>query len=206
MNLRNIDLYTGIVLASLLLLPIGGWWTMKLREDLAASKAAIREASRSDGLIEQIGQMQGKIEIVAQNRSTTSDAIKDPRTYFEGQILAAAAGSLKANDFSPKAPKEEGVTIPGSKQRASDFVVDVDFGKEVRGDLSFVYAMLFMCESGARFGGRSTSPSVWRLRELSIVNETNDRAVTGRKVPTPELQDSWSIKKVSFARREPKKQ
>ena len=43
------------------------------------------------------------------------------------------------------------------------------------------------------------------MRELSLVNATDERDVTANKVPAPELQDRWLIKNMTFARREPKK-
>ena len=86
--LRSMDLYKAIVLLSLVLLPLGGWWVMRLENKIDASKKAIDEARRPGGLIEEIGSLQRKVEVVVQNKRSTSDSINDPRTYFEGQILA----------------------------------------------------------------------------------------------------------------------
>lgn len=199
---RSMDIYKAIVLLSIVLLPLGGWWIMTLDEEIRLCTQAIAQAERPGGLIEEIGSLQKKIEIVAQNKRITSDAIADPRTYFEGQIMLSGSG-LAANDFSPKSPREEPAKMSG-KQQATDFVVDIDWRKDLKVGLEFVYSVLFNCESGARRVGERGPQSVWRLRELSLVNATTDRDI-GNKVPPPELQDQWLIKSMSFARREPKK-
>lgn len=200
---RSMDLYKAIVLVSVVLLPLGGFWIMNLDEEIRLCKQAITAAERPGGLIEEIGSLQKKIEIVAQNRRSTSAAIQEPRTYFEGQIMLARP-SLAANDFSPKSPREEPAKMTG-KQQATDFVVDIEWRRDLQETLEFVYSVMFNCESGASRIGDRGPPSVWRLRELSLVNATDERDVTANKVPAPELQDRWLIKNMTFARREPKK-
>ena len=201
---RSMDLYKAIVLVSLILLPLGGWWVLQLDREIADCKQAIRLAERSGGLLEQIGSLQKQIEVVAKNRLSTSEAIRDPRTYFEGQIMRSARGGLAANDFSPKSAKEESARLKG-RQRAKDFVVDIGWSRELTVTMDFVYSVLYNCESGARTGEKGP-PSVWRLRDLSLVNATNERDVSGNKVPVAELKDLWKIKTMKFARREPTKQ
>ena len=205
--LRNMDLYKAIVLLSLLLLPLGGWWCSRTNDEIDLCKKSITDATRSGGLLEQIGSLQKKVEVVAQNKRTTSDAINIPRTYFQGQIIAAASGggSLKTNDFGLTDPKEEPATLGGGRQRAADFVVDVTWNRDdFTVSLPFVYAVLFNCESGAHGAGQG-NPSIWKLRELHIVNSTDERLITNYKTPPPELSDNWVIKSMKFARREPRK-
>jgi hypothetical protein len=130
-----------------------------------------------------------------------------PRPYFQGQIIAAAAGGagLKTDDFGLSDPKEEPATMGSSRQRAADYVVDVTWNRdEFSVSLAFVYAVLFNCESGAHGGGQG-HPSIWKLRELHIVNATDERLTTSFKTPPPELADSWIIRTMKFARREPRK-
>lgn len=201
--LRTLDLYKAIVLLSLLALPAGGWYLMSLDDAIAASKRALQDARRSGGLLEQIGQLQRKVEVVAANKRSTGDAIKEPRTYFEGQILAAGGSALKTSDFSPSTPKEETSTI--GKQRIADFVVDIDWRKDLTGRLDFIYAVLFNCESGARASSDQVQQSVWKLRELTLVNTTDERTTNSYNTPPPELEDKWKISVMKFARREPKK-
>lgn len=203
--LRSMDLYTVVILLSLVLLPLGGWYVMRLDEDIAASKKAVHDATRRDGLLEQIGTLQQKVEVVVQNKLSTSDTINMPRRYFEGQILQAGGANLKTDDFGLTDPKEDTVTIPGSKQRVSDYVVDVTWPRNDRPvPLDFVYAVIFNCESGAGAGG-GAGQSIWKLRELQLMNTTDDRLVTSYKTPPPELGDTWTIRAMKFARREPKK-
>jgi hypothetical protein len=204
--LRSLDLYKVVILLSLVLLPLGGWYVMQLDEDIAASKKAIQDATRRDGLLEQIGTLQKKVEVVVQNKLSTSDTINMPRRYFEGQILQAGGAGLKTDDFGLTDPKEETVTLPGSKQRVSDFVVDVTWPRtDFAVQLGFVYAVLFNCESGAGAGGAGAGQSIWKLRDLQLQNTTDDRLVTGYKTPPPEFADKWTIRSMKFARREPRK-
>lgn len=205
MNLfRSMDLYKAIVLLSLVLLPVGGWHVMSLDEEIAQCKQAISQAERPGGLLEEIGTLQKKIEVVAQNRRQTTDAISNSGAYFEGQIMLSGTGFGK-NDFSPKAPREEPAKMTG-KQQAMDFVVEIDWPrKDLKVPLDFIYNVIFNCESGAVRPGERGPPSVWRLRELSIVNATNETEVQRHRVPPPELNDTWFIKDMKFARREPRK-
>lgn len=205
--LRSMDLYKVVILLSLIGLPLGGWYCMKLDDDIAASEKAIQEAKRSGGLLEQIGNLEKKVEVVVQNKLSTSDTINMPRRYFEGQILQAGGANLKTDDFGLTDPKEEPVTIPGgSRQRASDFVVDVTWPRtDFSVGLDFVYAVLFNCESGAGAGLGGSGQSIWKLRDLQLVNATDERLLTSYKTPPPELADKWTIRSMKFARREPRR-
>ena len=203
---RNMDLYKVIVLASFVVLPLGGWWCYRLDEQIAASKKSIQEATKSGGILEQIGSLQKKVEIVAQNRRVTTDTITQHRTYFEGQIIAAGGASLKTTDFKIEDPKEEIVTMPATKQRVTDHVVDVTWlRRELFVPLEFIYAVLFNCESGASSSDTANRHSVWKLRELELVNATDDGLLRSQKTPPAELNDKWMIRSMKFARREPRK-
>lgn len=205
--MKNLDLYKVIVLLSLVLLPVGYWYCLGLEDEIDASKRAIAEAKRPGGTLEQIGGLQKKVEVVVQNRLSTSDATKQPAVYFERQIASGVIGQgLSNTDFSPSPPRVDPAVIPGSRQRAVDHVVAIDWKrKDLFVRLSFLYAVLFNCESGARAGG-GTTQSIWKLRELEFVNATDKRLLSGWRTPPPELQDSWEILRMSFARREPSKQ
>lgn len=206
--LRTMDLYKAIVLLSLVLLPLGGWLIKRVDEQIDQSRTAIRNATAPNGTLEQIGNLQKKVETVVANSRNTTDAISQSRTYFEGQILAAAGNSgLKQTEFQPSEPKEEPAVLgPGSaRQRATDFVIDISWLRKDPVQMDFVYAVLWNCESGARAVGEQVQQSVWKLRELHLVNATDEKTFTSYRTPPPELTDRWSIKQLKFARREPKK-
>ena len=87
-----------------------------------------------------------------------------------------------------------------------DFEVDIRWGKGKSGvpvKMDFIYAVLFNCESGARRGLTSSSPSVWRLRKLHIQNSAYKDFFSRSKTPSPELEDKWRITAMTFGRREP---
>jgi len=204
MNLRNLDAYKVIVLVAALALPLGWWQVKKLDQEIAACEQTIAAARRPGGLIEEIGQLQRKVEVVVQNKRSMSDSIKDPRTYFQGQLLQSGPG-LKANDFSIQDQKEEPGTL-ASKQPIVDYVVDITgWRKELPVKLDFLYAAIYNCESGASAVSEAAQQSVWRLRDLKVVNASDPTNFSGGKTPPPELKDEWLIQELKFARREPRK-
>lgn len=198
---KEMDLYKGIILLSVVLLPLGGWWINGLDAQIVSCQAALRTATKRGGYLEEIGKLQKQIEVVAQNRRAVS--IENPSTYFETQIRAASP-NLRGDDFSPRQPTARPNTI--GRQRVVDQVVSIDWGKSKdRRDvkMDFVYAVLFNCESGARANGVTGGPpSVWKLRSLKLRNASLERS--RGKTPPPELEDRWTIEKMEFARREPR--
>ena len=206
--LRSLDLYKFIVLLALVLLPLGWWWVRNLDESIRLCRQAITDATKPGGFIEQIGNLQKKVEVVVANRISTSNAIQDPALYFQSQILAAGGTTLKTVDFGlPSDPREEPAYMANSQQKASDYVAEVTWKKnDLKMPMAFIYAVLFNAESGARVGGQESLQSVWKLRELQIVNATDERVTGSNKTPPAELRDEWSIKMMKFARREPRKQ
>lgn len=204
---RELDLYKGLILLCLLALPVCGWWCYQTDQSIKECEKAASEATRSGGLLEQIGALQKKVELVVANRYSTNDATQSPRIYFEKQLLAAASQNLTSTDFQLTDPKEDSAyTGPGSRQKAVDFIAEVIWKrKDLSLPLAFIYAVLFNCESGARPGGEQVGlQSIWKLRELQIVNATNERLTSTFDAPPPELEDKWTIKKMTFARREPR--
>lgn len=201
--LKTMDLYQGIILLSIILLPAGGWWVNNLSNDIADCERALHDATKPNGFLEEIGELQKKIEIVAANRRTTSDAIQDPSTYFEGQIMSVST-DLKKNDFTPGSPKPARATI--GKQKVVDYVVDIGWGRGKAKQvvkMDFIYAVLFNCESGAKRGMANGPPSVWRLRKLTIANALGSEWLKRKNTPDPEMEDKWFINDMKFARREP---
>lgn len=199
--LSRIDLYTGLILLCVVLLPICGWWCMKTHEGIKSCQQTVRSAGL---LLEEIGSLQKKIEIVNLNKASST---MEPGVFLQKQIITAASNKvLRANDITVIGPKEEPAVIPGSRQRVSDFVVTVDWKrKDLALKLDFIEAMLWNCESGAGHDRTKTSfPSIWRLRDLDIVNVTDEKKFQRFDTPPPELEDRWTIRQLKFARREPK--
>ena len=202
---RNMDLYKGIVLAALVLLPLGGWLVNGQTEAIAACKRTIAEATRPNGLLEEIGSLQRKVEVVVQNKCNMSAVIKEPANYFQSQLTAAGGASLKVSDYTIGQPKVEGGTLPGSKQKVQDTVIDIVWPrKDFAVPMDFLYAVLFNAESGAGMDP-TKSQSIWKLRNLEIANATDERLLGAYNTPPAELQDKWNIRAMSFVRREPAK-
>ena len=206
--LKSMDLYQGIVLLSVVLLPAGGWWVNGLNHEIELCETALDDATRRGGFLEEIGELQKKIEVVAQNRRTTSDAILYPSEYFQEQIIQVNP-SIKKNDFVPGKPNSRVMGVGGgSKSQAREYEVAIAWGQSGRGrdpflvQMDFIYAVIFNCESGAKRGLSNGSPSVWRLRKLNIENEAK-RLWRSNKTPAPEMEDKWLIKSMTFGRREP---
>lgn len=208
---KNMDLYKGIILASLVLLPVTGFWCNSLNNEIKATRAAIDEAIKPGGLLEQIGSLQKKVELVESNRMSTSDATRMHQTYFAQQIANSTRGPLAATDYDI-APSKEDVVRTGTKQVAIDHVVAITWGKPGASrkepvSRDFLFALLFNCESGARRASEQSSvQSIWKLRKLTIENATTETLLGKSAPPPPELEDKWFIRALEFVRREPKKE
>lgn len=201
---REMDLYKGVILASVVLLPLAGWWIQRTNEQIEVAQKAIVDGRK---MVEDIGKLQRQIEIVERNKATTSQATSDPGTYFQGQIYRSAKdGAIGTNDFNVVTQAAENAKI--GNQPVTDHIVKINFVKQQGGkDMLFsrdlLFAVLFNCESGAR-GGEGQLPSIWKLRKLEIRNEAVS-SVSGSAAGTPpaELPDSWVVRDLQFARREP---
>lgn len=206
---EKMDLYKGIIVASVLLLPAIGWWAWSLVQKIETTKAAITEAARSGGLLEQIGALEQKAEIVVANRTLTGDATAMPSVYFDAQIRAVAPGKISGDDFTIGPATPSGTRI--GRQQLTDHDVKVTWGKSGRDKpvtMEFLYAMLFNCESGARAGITDPSKiqSIWKLRTLSIQNAAFAQVGSAKRTPKEaQIEDQWLITDLGFARREPKK-
>lgn len=199
--LKDLDGYKALILLCLIAAPACGYWCYSQQQTIDACRKALQDAPR---LLQDIGALQKKVEMVVQNRHSTTDATQQPGVYFQGQILAAASQNLNTNDFQLNAPKSETATLAG-KGKATDYVAEVVWQrKDLSLPLAFVYAVLFNCESGARPGGEAAGvQSIWKLRSLEIQNSTNEKLMSLSEAPPPELEDRWTIRKMWFARREP---
>ena len=204
--LKNMDLYKGVILVSLLLLPVVGWWINTLNTEKMKAVKAVEAATRGGGFLEEIGELQRKVEVVEVGR-VTGNATGQHEMYFLGQIYQAAEGMDKSA-FSIGAQRSEMANTGSSRQRARDFVVKVDWqkvgGKEFALPRDLLFAVLFNCESGARGNRTSAAPSVWKLRKLRMQNLTA-KSVNREGTPPQPFEDKWIVNEMSFARREPVK-
>jgi hypothetical protein len=211
--LKEMDLYKGIVLLSVILLPIGAYYLSGLDKQLDDCRLALRNATKKGGYLEEIGRLQKKIETVALNDGSTKGAVENSKVYFETQIGLASNGKLSANAYRIVTPQPRTLKILKSKQSVTEHKVKIEWGRPGQSGadrlpkfkMDFIYAMLFNCESGATDTRNSAGGlSVWRLKDLHLKNATMSGKNTRKGgVPDPELDDSWSIQTMVFARREP---
>jgi hypothetical protein len=209
-QLANLDLYKGVIIASLLLLPLCGWWIQSTSKAIEAAQSSVTEATKLGGYLEEIGKLQKQLRTVEDNRVSATNQTGQASTYFDNQITrSAAAGQLERNQFTISPPREEAITT-GQKQAAKDIIVKIDWaprgGKEFTFARDFLFAVLFNCESSARSADSAPLPSIWKVFSLKITNATVAKLVTQQLTPPAELQDEWIVNKMEFARREPRKE
>jgi hypothetical protein len=206
----NFDLYKGVILASLLLLPVTGWWIRSTQNAISLAEDSIYDATTQNGYLEEIGKLQKQLRTVEDNRASASTQTGNSSTYFEGQIFrSASSGQLDKNQFNISPPREENVTT-GNKQAAKDTIVKIDWmprgGKEFTFTREFLFAVLFNCESSARSKDSAPLPSIWKLHSIKMVNATASKLLSQQMTPPAELQDEWIVSNMQFARREPRKE
>ncbi len=192
---KPMDLYKGIVLACVVLLPVSLgflWWIDGQREK---ALQAIRIAEQPKGELEKIGETIRKLETVASNSTRGGDA-ESYRLYFERMITLSSPG-ISTNDF--QLTNENSTSVPNNS-KAEDLTVGVSFkraGKEFDLPRDFVHAVALNCESGGS--------QIWKLRSLKIRNAEVIEATKGRKAPPKTVDDGkWKLEKLEFARRRPK--
>lgn|SRR5688572_2323305 len=191
---REFDLYKWIILGSLLLLPVAGGVLYWLHKRIAEGERAIDLATRRNGDLQTIGRL--LVEIDNQAKSAGTASAEDPGVYFDRQISRSSQDPpLKRNDY-----KIDPVSaMPNRDTKSIDRLYKIEFkrdGKQYALPRALVEAVLFNIEAN--------SPA-WRLRYLTLRNETtgaNQMRVSGIK-PPPEIEDSWLVDKLEFARREP---
>ena len=202
---QKLDLYKGVILASLLLLPGVGWWIKQTRDAIATANRAITEAIKPGGQLEEIGKLQKQLEAVENNRLNAAAQLEDVNVYFDSQIFrSAASGGIGKDTFQVLAPRTEGVML--GKQPATDHIVKINFdraGKDTVFTRDLLFAVLFNCESGFRGAGTAVVASIWKLYSIKIANALVQKEATQQLAPPPELEDRWTVTNLQFARREP---
>ena len=79
---RTLDLYKGLILGCLLLLPAAGYWIYSLQKRIEDCNRSIIVSTRAGGTLEQIGQLQRKMDTIKSNRNLLEQT-KDPGLYFD---------------------------------------------------------------------------------------------------------------------------
>ena len=193
---KNMDLYKGIILASILLLPVSLgylWWVKGKKEE--AEKALVT-ATAPKGELERIGEILQRLDTVEKN-SARGGEIEESRIYFEKRITGSSTSGISANDFTISNETQASVTGNNS---AVDQEVSITFrraGKEFDLPRDFIHAVILNCE---QFGGQ-----VWKLRRLKMRNSEAIQPARQYKSPPKTVADDWRIEQLVFARREPKR-
>jgi hypothetical protein len=201
---RQMDLYKVVILISIVLLPVTGWWINHSTQEIAVAQKAVADAAK---WLEQIGKTRSELDIIRNNVvSDLEQAVKSPSVYFETQIVRSAAGTINPSDFKVNTEKED-----HSQQHATDYLARIEFlrkgnkGLEITREILF--AILFNCESGAR-GKDVPVQSIWKLQQIEVQNASSSaqERISNHKTPPSELEDRWSLPRpIYFVRREPLK-
>lgn len=192
---KNMDLYKGIILASILLLPVSLgylWWIEGQRDD---AERGLRAATAPKGEIEKIGEIIRKLDTVEKNLARGGDA-ESYRVYFERKIMGSASEGISSNDFT--LGNETPSAVPGSGNTATDQTVSITFkraGKEFELPRDFVHAVAMNCEAGGS--------QIWKLRTLKMRNAEVLTVSRSGKAPPKTVEDKWRVERLEFARREP---
>ncbi len=190
---RDMDLYKGIILASLVLLPAAGWWAWSLQTSIEKGELARVEAEKPGGLLQSIGSLQRDIEEVKVNLQRGVGG--DHRTFFQTRIIKSSPTPLSDDDYVI------GVEVDRSLRslNAIDSEVSIEFKRRGREAFAlprdYINALLYNFEN---------PPSIWKLRYLKLTNDDTKRS-GGRRglAPPPELADSWLLDRLVYARRRP---
>ncbi|MGE3173942.1 MAG: hypothetical protein AB7O97_15055 [Planctomycetota bacterium] len=205
---QNMDLYKGVILGSVVLLPAAGWWIKTTQDGIDEANRAVIAATRSGGYIEEIGRLEQQLRTVDRNSRAMSVGTGNPDLYFDRQIIISATGNrIDKNQFKINPPREDPAMT--GKQPVTDHIVKIDWlprgGKDYAFSMEFLFAVLFNCETGWTGSATQDLPSIWKLYSLKIDNEELQKLAVQQMAPPPQVADQWIVSKMEFARREPRK-
>lgn len=193
---RDMDLYKGIILASLVLLPAAGWWAWSLDSRIRLGEQAIRAAETS--VLQAIGSLQAEVEEVQRNKlpgGGIGTGTGDHRVFFANQIRGSSSSPLSSNDF--RITPENDLRVP--RLNAIDSEVTIEFKRSGKDDYAlprdYIMALLFNIESA--------QPQIWKLRHIKLRNEETQRLVSQKQAPPPEIGDMWLVDGLKYVRRSP---
>lgn len=198
--MKDRDLEKWVIILSLLLLPIAGWWVMNLRDQLKSADVALLAAKSSKGVISQVYDLQFMIDATKKELKKQGGEATRANTYFENR-LGSSLGDNKSLTLSRSditvatqtpVTRKKTRTTPGYQ----DISVRITFGKAGKKLLPRNFINAFIVNS------ESQSP-IWKLRSLHMINK--DFAGRGGRsaVPPLEMSDEWQVRQMTFARRKP---
>ena len=193
----NMDLYKGILLASVVLMPAAAFWGYQLDQQVTEGNAALTNLRKRNGDLEQIGQY---MEQIKNQQTNKSKDFQDYTTFFDTQVYKSAKSGLKEEDFKVAPRPEVNVTVkPGGQTvRAKDIEIEISFAKN--GKERFPLSRAFINQVMQNCEGMS---QIWKLRELKIRSQTMLSRGRRTTAPPPEIGDDWLVERMVFARREP---
>ena len=156
---ESLDFYKVIILLSLVLIPVVGFWAYSLEKELGEARKSIRSATRDGGDLEEIGKYQKAVE-EQKRRKLKQVSLDDYQVYFEKSVIGGAP-RLRLSDIQVQRKPDASVT----RKKATDSLVSIAFKKPGREKLTLsqeeLLAVLFNCEAQSQ---------IWKLRDLSIRN------------------------------------
>ena len=192
---RNMDLYKGMILGCMVLLPAAGGWVWWLKGRVEHAEKQVAAARQSKGDLQMIGLLQKQIEKQTKQAQTVIGQ-DHYRTYIEKCILSSAGGGgIKKEDFEIMNPQPHAFG-----KNVEDKEVEVKFGtgrEKLALPRDFLNYVIYNVESQL---------PIFKLRKLDIVNKTaqDQQLLRGDKAPPPELADEWYVDRMVFAQRQPK--
>jgi hypothetical protein len=198
--MKTFDLEKWIIIVSLVLLPVAGYWVMGLRDQLRVGELALTAAKSSKGVVAEVYDLQFKIDDTKRELRKQGGEATRAGTYFQNRLENSLRGNssltLSRSDITVAAQKPTLRRATKTTPAYEDVAVKITFGKSGKKMLprSFINAFIVNSES--------QSP-IWKLRDLHMVNK--DFAGRGGRaaVPPLEMTDEWQVRRLTFARRKP---
>ena len=194
--MKNLDLEKVIIILSLLLMPVAGFWIWSLTEELKVADSAMQpRAMRTT--IKEIYRLQDLIDRTNRELNKPGESAEDFQTYFRNRAMQSQKGTpiLRREEITVNQGRVTPIRV-ARQVIGEDIEVKVALGKGQRGGKAlprdFINAFVVNSESG--------SP-IWKLRNFKIVNQSF-KGLRNRPPPL-ETEDRWFVNDVVFARSRP---
>ncbi len=194
--MKNLDLEKVIIILSLLLMPVAGFWIWSLTEELKVADSAMQpRAMRTT--IKEIYRLQDLIDRTNRELNKPGESAEDFQTYFRNRAMQSQKGTpiLRREEITVNQTRATPIRV-ARQVIGEDIEVKIALGKGLRGGKAlprdFINAFVVNSESG--------SP-IWKLRNFKIVNQSF-KGLRNRPPPL-ETEDRWFVNEVVFARSRP---